>query len=326
MGTVFKPFLGNNDPYLLEDLRFPLISTIKKDGVRGIARTGELFTRSHMSQKLPLIKNKQIQQLAEPVKQLTKQISNISFDFEIYVHGLPLNEIIMFTNTEDIKSREHYNKIKNKVRELKFPLNYYLSLPKNIEFYLFDSVVEGWETIKYTDRIQRAIELTRDIPNVTFVNPVPIFNLYSLETEYQRSLNEGFEGLVLRNIDSPYKYGRSTFKEHYFLKMKPIEEYEAIIIEINEKMFNYGESTESFAGYSIKQKLQENREESGIAATATVMWEGKQFKISLNGTENERVQIWENRDSYIGKTLIFKGMPYGMKDVPRFPRLVKILT
>jgi hypothetical protein len=325
MSKSFKPFLGSNEPYNLIDLKFPLFSTFKKDGVRSIVRKNNVFTRSTTSQQLPIIKNKQIQELFDPIKEITKRIPNITFDFEIYAHGLPFNETVMFTNTEDIKSRTHFNKIKSKIAELKFPLNYYLSIPRNIEFYLFDSVIEGDEKMIYIRRIEKAKELLKEIPIITYVEPKVLFSVEEVQNEYTKSIDLGLEGLVLRSVDSPYKYGRSTFREGYFIKLKPIEEYEAVIVEINERMFNYNESTESFTGNSIKRNTKENKEGSGIAATATVLWNNNIFKINLNGTEIERIKIWENREKYIGKTLIFKGMPYGMKDIPRFPRLVKII-
>ena len=160
---------------------------------------------------------------------------------------------------------------------------------------------------------------------LTFCQLVIINDIEELQEEYQRSIDLGFEGLVLRSYHSPYKYGRSTLKEGYFLKMKPIEEYVATILEINERLLNMNESTESTMGYSIKKDTVENKIESGIAATATVDWNGEILKITLTGTEVERIKIWEDRDNYVGRKLMFKGMPYGMKRLPRFPRLIKIL-
>lgn len=319
----FKPFLGSNELFELSALKFPLISTIKKDGVRAIIRKGEAFTRSYTSQNLPVIKNRQIQELLSTIKLISKTPSEEIIDLEIYIHGLPLNEIVMFTNTEDIKSREHYNKIKAKVRELTKPFNYYLSVPKEIEFYIFDGTTVGQEYLDYLKRLEQIYVSSTE--NFTIVEPKILYNIEELQTEYERVLALGFEGLVIRKPDSPYKYGRSTFKEHYFLKLKPIEKYEAEIIEINERMFNYNESTESYAGYKIKRDTVDNKEGSGIAATATVKWNNNEFKITLTGTETERIKIWDNRNSYIGRKLLFKGMSYGMKNVPRFPTLVKIL-
>jgi DNA ligase-1 len=318
----YKPFLGSNEPLDLSALRFPLITTIKKDGVRAIVRKGEAFTRSYTSQNLPVIKNKQIQEMLNDIKIVSKS-NCMSIDFEIYIHGLPLNEIVMFTNTNDIKSREHYNKVKSKIRELTKPFNYYLSIPKELEFYIFDSVIENREQLDYLGRLKQIKQPLQK--SFTIVNPTIVHNIEQLKIEYENSLSKGFEGLVIRKIDSPYKYGRSTFKEHYFLKLKPIEKYEAEIVRINERMFNYNESTESFVGYKIKKDTIENKESSGIAATATVKWNNNEFKITLTGTEAERIKIWKNKDSYIGKKLIFKGMSYGMKIVPRFPTLIKIL-
>ena len=320
----FKPMLGSNEPFDLRELKFPLLASIKKDGVRGVIRGGKLVSRSHMSQELPLIKNKQIQEMANVMKAITNG-TNTVIDCELYVHGLPLNEIIMFTNSEDIKNRTHLNKIKSKVGELTKPVHYYTSIPKEFTFEVFDYVIDP--NMFYEERMEYLRHsVIGSMDRVNLLLPVRINNLEELVALYEKSLADGFEGLVLRTPESPYKFGRSTFREGYFLKMKPIEEYEAIVVEINERLFNYNESTESFGGYSIKSKTVDNREGSGIAATATVMWNGHTFKVSLNGTEVERVKMWEERDKYVGKKLLFKGMSYGMKDVPRMPRFVKFIN
>lgn len=318
--------LGCNEEFDLESLSFPLIATIKKDGVRGIPRQGQLRTRAYKSQELPLIKNKQIQEFCNPLKSITSR-SPISIDLEIYIHGLPLNEIVMFTNTEDIKSRDHYNKVKAKVRELTNNFNYYLSLPSNIELYVFDFVEEGKEQEPYINRILTAKHLILNTiqTRVTFAEPVIVNSLDELTTLYNKSIEDGFEGLVLRTPQSPYKYGRSTLKEGYFLKMKPFEEFEGTIVRLNERMLNFNQSEESYAGYSIKSKAADGIAGSGIAATATVEWNGQMLNITLKGTESERCRMWDMKETYVGRKLAFKGMSYGMKTVPRIPTFVKII-
>jgi hypothetical protein len=321
---MYKPFLGSNEKFDLDQLTYPLIVTIKKDGVHAIPRLGELRTRAIKSQELPLIKNKQIQEAAKCLKEFSTKYK-FAINMEIYAHGLPLNELIMFVNTEDINTKTHHDKIRNQVSTLTQPFHYYTRLPSNLEFYIFDAVREGDEHLPYKDRLAAITRLgIMQCPRTTVVLPVMVNNKEELLVEYKNALDMGFEGLVMRRPDSPYKYGRSTFKEGYFLKLKPFEEFTGIIVQINERMLNFNESMESSEGYAVKSKAGNNVEGSGIAATATVMWEGKEVKVTLNGTESERVKIWNERESYIGKELVFSGMSYGSKDVPRFPRIVKI--
>ena len=203
------------------------------------------------------------------------------------------------------------------------PFQYYLTLPDSLEFYLFDSVVETRETTGYINRMNYAINLLKDNVDMDYIT-YPIINTIAspeqLEATYDLVMLQGFEGLVLHSMDSPYKYGRSTLKEQYFLKLKPSSTFEAIVIDINERMMNFNESQTSSLGYSFKASNKDNKEGCGIAATATVKWEDKTFKITLKGTESERAKIWDNKEKYIGRRVLFNGMAYGMKDIPRFPR------
>jgi len=320
----YKPFLGSNEKFDIDQLTYPLIVTIKKDGIHAIPHQGELRTRAIKSQELPLIKNKQIQEAAKCLKEFSMKYK-FTINLEIYAHGLPLHELVMFVNTEDINTKTHQDKIKKTVSSLEYPFQYYTRLPSNLEFYIFDAVKEGDENLPYKDRLMAVSRLgILQCPRTAMVLPVIVNNKEELLSEYQNSLEKGFEGLVLRNPNSPYKYGRSTFKEGFFLKLKPFEEYTATIIELNERMLNFNESTKSSEGYSIKSKDINNTEGSEIAATATANWNGNILKITLNGTEAERCRMWKERESYIGKKIVFKGMGYGSKTVPRFPSLIRI--
>ena len=320
----FKPMLGTNEPFELEALKYPIIGTIKKDGVRGVIRNNQLRTRSYKSQELPLIANKQIQELTKPIQEAAYK-HNMSIDIEIYIHGIPLNEIVMFTNTKDINTRDHHNKIRRKVSELTENFRFYTSIPKELEFYIFDSVIEGQEDTSYVSRIAQAWDILKGIPRVTFVDPIAVQSSEEADYYYQKSLKNGFEGLVLRSTYGPYKYGRATAREQYFLKLKPIEELIGTVTNINERMENLNESFMSSQGYSIKRNTINNKEGTGLAATATIIWEGEELKVSLKGTNEQRREIWVNRDSYIGKELKFKGMLYGAKRVPRHPVFIEFI-
>ena len=54
-----------------------------------------------------------------------------------------------------------------------------------------------------------------------------------LLAHYADFLNQGFEGLILRRDDAPYKFGRSTTSEAYLLKLKPTQDAEAIVIGVS---------------------------------------------------------------------------------------------
>lgn len=137
----FRPMLGNNDDFELSELAYPIAATIKRDGIRT-----EVLDNQILSRELKPIPNIQVQQYAEELK----KFNNI-LDCEMYIHGLPFNEHATFIMTHDLTSREHSNKIKAMLakKELTHNYYYYLKLPTNFKFYIFDTIVD----LGYCDRI-----------------------------------------------------------------------------------------------------------------------------------------------------------------------------
>ena len=48
----------------------------------------------------------------------------------------------------------------------------------------------------------------------------------------QGAVEDGYEGVMLRDPSAPYKYGRSTVRKGYLLKLKRFEDSEAEVIDI----------------------------------------------------------------------------------------------
>ena len=53
-----------------------------------------------------------------------------------------------------------------------------------------------------------------------------------------KNLDDGYEGLMLRAPDGPYKFGRSTVKENTLLKVKNFLDDEAEVIGFKEQTTN----------------------------------------------------------------------------------------
>src|SRR5690606_8348078 len=61
--------------------------------------------------------------------------------------------------------------------------------------------------------------------------------------DYERvTVDAGFEGLILRDPNGPYKYGRSTAREGWMLKLKRFKDSEAEVIGVEEEMHNGNEA------------------------------------------------------------------------------------
>jgi DNA ligase-1 len=233
----------------------------------------------------------------------------------MYIHGIPFNEHNSFIMTRDITTREHSNKIKLALKkgELTRPYHYYMKLPDNFKFYIFDTVIDKG----YCDRIDYL--KSRLLPHNSYeiVDYTLLYNVEAVEEMYDKAIDNGYEGLVLRKPDGHYKFGRATAKEQLFLKLKPIENLSARCIGFTERMMNTNESFRDELGYLTKRNTIADKQETGIAATVICDYEGEEVKITLTGTEEYRRYIWENQKDYIGKMVNFKGMLYGSKNLPR---------
>ena len=65
-----------------------------------------------------------------------------------------------------------------------------------------------------------------------FIKLVKCREVYSLEAllEYEEEvLSQGYEGLIIRDAFSPYKFGRSTVSEQSLLRLKRFKDAEANI-------------------------------------------------------------------------------------------------
>ena len=55
------------------------------------------------------------------------------------------------------------------------------------------------------------------------------------------------------------------------------------------------------------------------ASAFWVKYNGQDLKVTLAMTDPEKEEVWQNRDTYIGRMIEYKGMLVGAKDVPRHP-------
>ncbi|KAJ3371287.1 hypothetical protein GGF31_003466 [Allomyces arbusculus] len=112
----------------------------------------------------------------------------------------------------------------------------------------------------------------------------------------QRAIDDGFEGIIVRSPNSPYKCGRSTIKQAWMLKVKQFVDDEAEIIGFDELMHN---ENKAFA---------DERGKNGI-----------EFNIGTGFSADERKRLWDTRNHHIGKLVKYKYFPIGVKDAPRHP-------
>lgn len=180
-------------------------------------------------------------------------------------------------------------------------------------FYAFDHVEHLQDS--YSKRHRRLSQQANVIVHEQHV----VTCLQTLIELEERMLNEGYEGLILRDPNALYKQGRSTAKEGYLLKMKRFVDAEAVVVGFEERMHNANVKTVDELGYSTRSSHQDNLVGRGDLGAIQVEWNGVVFSIGTGFDDKERAKVWSAKESYIGKLAKFKYFPVGIKDLPRHP-------
>ena len=103
-------------------------------------------------------------------------------------------------------------------------------------FHVFDYVTDSINS-PYVERINQLAVLP-DSVRIVKVLPVWIRNAAELSAYEEECIAAGYEGVMVRTPDSPYKCGRSTEREAWLLKIKRFEDAEAVVLEPYEGMTN----------------------------------------------------------------------------------------
>ncbi len=184
----------------------------------------------------------------------------------------------------------------------------------NVRFFAFDTV----GPLPYHMR-----QPQRERPHVVNLNQYEVFNMEGLLSLEQNLLDQGYEGLILRSHNGPYKYGRSTVKEGYLLKLKRFSDSEALVIGFEERMYNGNEATVDELGRTKRSSHKAGKTGRGdLGALICRTIEGIEFSIGTGFDDDQRREIWLNRDEYLNKLAKFKHFVIGAKDAPRFPVFV----
>jgi DNA ligase-1 len=265
----------------LSILKYPVVVSPKLDGVRATFINGVLRTRS-----LKPLPNRAIQLIR----------SDYPLDGELIV-GSPTSPSV-FRDTMKV------------VSAFDAPID-------DLMYHVFDIVYEG----SFKSRLHAA---HASIEGSNFMTPVPhvlVENETSLLRCEEVYLEEGYEGLMIRDPMGKYKFGRSTAREGALLKMKRKLHSEARVIGFEEQMHNANEAKLDNLGNTERSSHQENKFPMDMLGALIVkdVKTGVEFNVGTGFTTEERRGIWKQKDTLIWKLIMYEYLPYGVKDKPRHP-------
>ena len=287
MSTDLKPMLATDAD--LDAIPFPVYASPKLDGIRCLIRGGKAVSRS-----LKLIPNHHTQSL---------------FGRE-FLGGLDGELCVGPPNAKDLMQRTSSGVMKH-------------AGEPDVTFHVFDFWL--WK-ITYQERLDLLLKyrsvLEAEGQHIKVVEQTLIESNECLLKYETAMLAEGYEGVMLRKPDSPYKFGRSTVKEGYLLKVKRFVDGEAVVLGLEELLHNDNELEADNLGYAKRATKQENMIPGNTLGALKVRdaVTGIEFSIGTGFTAEARKLLWEQGASLVGKLVKYKHFAVtGVKDKPRIP-------
>ena len=187
--------------------------------------------------------------------------------------------------------------------------------------WIFDFVNPKGEVKPYKERMNELSKFESfNIPSYEILFPTIVSNQEQINQLMINNLNKGYEGLMLRDPNGIYKFGRSSVKENILLKVKEFMDDEAEIIDFREKMVNTNEGLKDNFGRTKRSSSQDGLKPSGTLGGFILRnSEGLEFGCGSGLNDALRDEIWKNKSKYIGKLVKYKFMSKGIKNLPRHP-------
>lgn len=168
---------------------------------------------------------------------------------ELYHHGTPLQTISSW--------------VKRKQKE-----------SEQLRFYAYDYASEEC----YSERLKRLQEINFGFYAEVLKTDL-VMGKFNVDKVLEHSIQEGYEGLVLRLINYPHEAGK---RSKGIIKVKPMH-------------FGNFKIDDEFLVIDIEKS------KDGWAILVCETEEGKHFKVSAHGSFEEKRKVYEERESYFGK-------------------------
>lgn len=292
---TFKPNLaGKADLNLLDFDRFEYGADFKYDGIRAVVIDSVVLSRS-----LKPIPNGHVQELFGRPE----------------LNGLD-GELIVGSETSSTVFRDTSSGVMTRDGK------------PEVEFFVFDTFkFPQWP---YEARIRelssQACDIDWEIP-VRISTALPTESIEDLAAFEKSALELGYEGIMVRRYDRPYKFGRSSNKitDQGLLKLKRLETGEATIIGYECEYENQNAPTRDALGNLKRSHHQANKVPKNTLGKLVVrdLKTNIEFSIGIfrGYTQQDLDLLWAKQDSLIGKIVSYDYFPVGGYDKPRFPVL-----
>lgn len=273
----------------LNQIKFPILASPKIDGIRTLISGGRAKSRSWKD--LP---NKFLQEFVSEYA-----VGLDCLDGEIILGGDPAAEGL-FNRTQSAIMTQ--------------------SGTPDFTLYVFDyyKIPE----YRFAMRNQLALKQVENLPHprVVFLEHSVLHNPAEVVAYEEEALTAGYEGIMIRSPDAPYKFGRSTLKQQGLIKIKRFIDHEAVITGFEALERNTNVPTLDAFGLQKRSSHKAGKIPDNLLGKLIVWTEQwGTFAIGSGFDVATREEVWLNQAKYMGKKVTFKYQPHGVKDKPRAP-------
>jgi DNA ligase 1 len=280
----------------LDNLRYPVICQPKLDGFRCVIRNGKALSYS-----LKPIRNKFVRDWLE---------HNFS------VHGkfwtLIDGELMLRDRTSSFQ-------------QIQSAFNSFAGAP-NFQFHIFDNVPRDHFDYPFVARgvgywRPEWCDVDSRLVNVINIKCSDKNDVLHME---KQMLSYGYEGIIIRDPNAPYKFGRSTLKEGYLLALKRFTDAEAKIIGAYPLERNLNEAEVNAHGLLERSSSQLYKFADNLLGGFTVVglngpFKGVEFNVGSGFTNAQRVEFWREPSISSGRIIKYKYQACGSDKKPRQP-------
>jgi DNA ligase-1 len=216
--------------------------------------------------------------------------------FEAYPDGIIDGEIYAHN--------EYFEDVMSIVKKKKLTVEDLACSEQKAKLYIFDGILDdvGEGFLSRFERVKKAILETvkpEHMKYFVFVENEVVNSHEEIMTKHDEYVAGGYEGIMIRVIDSPYENKRSK----YLLKYKSFFDNEFIILDVIE-----GEGNDSGKASKLNVQLKD----------------GKTSECGIRGTDPYTIQLLKDRAKYIGKKATVRYQGFTKEGKLRFGVAVNI--
>lgn len=162
-----------------------------------------------------------------------------------------------------------------------------------IKFHVFDAMLfDDWKTQDSTSDLTERVKLVAELVDMTQSPHVVAVEGFEVESQrdllkiYAKFTDEGYEGVMVKDLDSPYVFKRTDAVR----KLKPVATYEGVVV--GHYLGNRGSKREGlWGGFEV------------------LMPNGVVTRVGGGFTDKLKAEISVKPDAWIGKILEVEGQP-----------------